>query len=376
MFLKVIYGLALLDFLVVIHELGHFFAARKCGVAVEAFSIGMGPILLHKTIKNVDWRLSLLPIGGYCAMKGEGDFREAVEENRKVISTESDSLYGCNPWKSFFIGLAGPASNFFFAVFAYFLIAMIGYSYYSAGRKIILADEVYPELHSAAREAGILSGDEIILIDGKEIADFSEIFENVASKGDEDIEIVALRDGEKLSFTVHTDFDKETGTGKIGVVNDTSSIQRRESKRYSFFPAIGKGFYQTCSYIGLTFKGIRTLFRGVELKNAVSGPARITTILGDTAKEGFSVNFKTGFVSVLQLLGLISVSLFIMNLLPIPVLDGCIVLFAFIEGVFRIRIHPKIRYYSQFVGIAILAFLFLVSLYSDFSFFAGNWGQK
>lgn len=371
MLLKILYGLILLDILVVIHEFGHFIAAKISHVTVTAFSIGMGPVLIHKEINNIDWRLSLFPVGGYCALKGESDFQKAVEENLSEIKGDPDSFYGCSPWKSFFIGLAGPFANFLFAVLSFFLIALIGYSYWSAGTKITLADEVYPLIHSAARDAGLLSGDTILSIDSTEVNDFSEIAEYVMVRGDEDLSFKILRNDEILTFIVHSDFDKETGSGKIGIISDKDSVIQRHSKTYSFFPALKHGFCETVKYIYLTFKGIRSIFKGVKIENAVSGPARVTTILGDTAKTGFSINFKTGIVSILQLLGLISVSLFIMNLLPVPVLDGCIVLFAFIEGIFKIRIHPKIRYYGQYAGIFLLCILFAISLFSDFSYFIG-----
>lgn len=371
MILKILYGLILLDILVIVHEFGHFIAAKLSNVTVTAFSVGMGPVLLHKEFKNVDWRISLFPVGGYCALKGESDFQKAVEEKLPEIKGDSDSFYGCNPWKAFFIGLAGPLANFFFSVFSFFLISLIGFSYWSAGTKITIADEVYPFIHSAAREGGLLSGDTILSINGNDVNDFSEIAEYVMIRGDEDLDFKILRNEEILEITVHSDFDKKTGSGKIGIVSDKDSVIQRHSKTYSFFPAIGQGFKETIKYINLTFKGIRTLFKGVKIENAVSGPARVTTILGDTAKTGFSINFKTGIVAVLQLLGLISVSLFIMNLLPVPVLDGCIVLFAFIEGVFKIRIPPKVKFYGQYAGIFLLCILFAISLFSDFSYFIG-----
>ena len=92
--MTIIWGIICLGFIVFIHELGHFIAARLCGVTVESFSIGMGPVLLHKTIKGTDYRLSLLPFGGYCGMKGEKAFQEALEKNLSAIPAESGSFYG------------------------------------------------------------------------------------------------------------------------------------------------------------------------------------------------------------------------------------------------------------------------------------------
>ena len=105
------------------------------------------------------------------------------------------------------------------------------------------------------------------------------------------------------------------------------------------------------------------------MDNAVSGPARVTELLGSTVKEGFSAGFKVGFVSLMSLMSIISVSLFIMNLLPIPVLDGGLILIAFIEIIIRRRVNPKLQYYVQFIGLAFIAFIFIIGLKGDIFYF-------
>ena len=173
--MKWLYGILCLFFLILFHEFGHFLAAKLFGVKVESFSVGFGPILLHRTIKGTDYRLSLIPLGGYCGMKGENDFREAMEQNLKEVKGEPDSLYGVHPMKRAAIGFAGPFFNFIFAIFCFSLINGIGYNYYTYSNKIILADELYENTCTAARDAGLLTGDQIIRINGKEILDFSQI---------------------------------------------------------------------------------------------------------------------------------------------------------------------------------------------------------
>ena len=365
--MTIIIGIILLGFLVFIHEMGHFLASKACGVKVEAFSIGMGPVIIHKEWHGTDWRFSLLPFGGYCAMKGEKDYEESLEEG---VILERDSFYGTKPLRRAFIGFAGPLANFLFSVFAFFLIAMIGYTYYSAGNTIRLATDSYPELHSAAAEAGLLSGDKIISINKKETADFSRIYELVASHPDEDISIFVEREGKQLEFVVHTDMDKSTGEGKIGVMSDPSSVEARLYPRHSFFPAIGQGFYQTFHLIALSFKGIASLFKGVNVSESIAGPARITSMMGETARAGFSAGFKSGLVSVLNFMALICVSLFIMNLLPFPILDGFLVLSSIIEAIFGVRLSPKVRNVVQYLGIAIIAMLFLLAISGDFHYFS------
>ena len=173
--MKWIYGIVCLGFLVFFHELGHFLAAKLFGVKVESFSLGFGPALLHKTIGGTDYRLSLLPLGGYCGMKGERDFQAALDSSSPCIEAERDSLYGINPLGRALIGFAGPFFNALFAFAAFSIIAMTGYTYYSYTAKIKLADEAYPEVHSAAREAGLKTGDTILSIEGKPVEDFSDI---------------------------------------------------------------------------------------------------------------------------------------------------------------------------------------------------------
>ena len=173
--MNIIWGILCLGFIVFVHELGHFIAARLCGVKVESFSIGMGPVLLHKTIKETDYRISLLPFGGYCGMKGEQAFQKAIEEKLSYIPKEENSFYGVHPLKRAFIAFMGPGMNVLFSVLAFTIIAMTGYTYYSADNRIILANEVSITEKSVAYEAGIKTGDRIVSINDKDIKLFSDI---------------------------------------------------------------------------------------------------------------------------------------------------------------------------------------------------------
>lgn len=370
--MKWLYGILCLFFLILFHEFGHFLAAKLFGVKVESFSIGFGPILLHKTIKGTDYRLSLFPLGGYCGMKGEKDFQKAIEEKLPYIEAEPDSLYGIHPIKRALIGFAGPFFNFIFAVIAFSVINMTGYKYYTYSNKIILAGDLYENSVTAAKDAGLLTGDKIIKINNSDIEDFSGIIEAISVRPDEDVQIVVEREGQVLEFTAHTELNKEQGTGSLGVAADVSNIIEKEAPRYSFFVAFFKGFIETTDTVALTFKSIGLLFKGIELKNAVSGPARVTEMLGDSVKDGFAVNFRAGLVSMLSLMAIISVSLFLMNLLPIPILDGGIILIALIEFIFNKKINPRIQYYIQFIGLAFIIVLFVIGSIGDINYFVNK----
>lgn len=367
--MKYLYGLLCLFLLILFHETGHFIAAKIFGVKVESFSIGFGPVLLHKTIKGTDYRISLLPLGGYCGMKGEEEYRTALEENLPEIPATPDSLYGVHPLKRAVIGFAGPFFNFILAVIFCSLIAGIGYDYVTFSNEIILSNELYPGSSMVAQDAGILTGDKIIQINNKEIKNFSDIISEVSMLPDEDISVTVNRSGQIITFNLHTEMDKSSGSGKIGVASNPDLKIVQHTPHYNFFQAVGQGFKDTAEYISVTFKTIPVLFKGIDFSSAVAGPVRVTQMLGETVKEGFAAGAKIGFLSVIQFMSYLSISLFLMNLLPIPVLDGGLILFAVIEAVTHKKIKPKVQSIIQYVGIAIIAVLFIVALTSDITYF-------
>ena len=367
--MRIVIGLICLCFLIFFHELGHFLVAKLFKIKVESFSIGMGPILFHKTIKGTDYRISLFPFGGYCGIKGEKDFQEALKNNYSKIEGEKDSMYGCHPFKRAAIGFAGPFFNFLFAFFAFTVILLTGYTTYSYSNKIIIASELDSSIQSQAGKAGLKTGDEIIKINNKKIEDFSDIIFEISKRPDEDIEISVLRDKEIIEFSVHSVLDKTSGTGKIGISADTTTLLKKVIKSKNFFLAIKDGFLESLNMTFLTLKGIFTLFKGVDLKNQVSGPARVADMIGEVVSESATQGKKAVFINLLNFMALISISLFLMNLLPIPVLDGALILFALIEGIFRIRLHPKFYYYIQFIGIFIIIIIFIIGVSGDFIYF-------
>lgn len=369
--MKWIYGLLALCILVIIHEFGHFIAAKLLGVKVESFSVGMGPILFHKKIKGTDYRLSLIPLGGYCGMKGEKDFQNAIENNLTEIKAEPDSFYGVHPLKRAIIGFTGPFFNFLFVIVALTIINFVGYQYYTYSNKIKVLDTIQingEEIESPAKIAGLQTGDVITKINNKEVSDFTDIYNEIAINPKEELTFVVLRNNVELEFLINTVIDKSTGVGKIGIQADSQPIVKSTPK-YNIFQAFWQGIKGAFENVVVTIKSLGVLFKGVEIKNAVSGPARITDILGSTIEEGFSENFKIGIISILELMSLISVSLFIMNLLPIPILDGGIILIAIIEAITRRKISPKIQYYIQFIGIAFIIFVLIIGLSGDISYF-------
>ncbi|MGL4982606.1 MAG: RIP metalloprotease RseP [Treponemataceae bacterium] len=451
---NVILGLIGLGIIVFIHELGHFIAARLCGVEVETFSIGMGPVLLRKKYGKTEYRLSLIPMGGYCGMKGEKGFQDAIENNLSAIPKDDGSFYGVHPLKRAAIAFSGPLFNFIFAIFAFIIIAIVGYSFSTTPNKIILVSDIDPTAQSIAKDAGLNTGDIITAIDGTQITNFSDIYSSIAVNAQKTLSVQVDRNGEKLDFKLTPSLETSTGAGKIGIyswvdpvidsvknaspahlaglqkddliiaidekpifhtidlslalqdksnakislLRDNQQIDTEislpyneagrselgvffksideHSKTYSFFPAIAQGVKETFNLLSLTLKSLGLLFKGVDVTQAVSGPIRITLMIGEVAQSGFSKSFAAGVVNSLNFLALISISLFIMNLLPIPILDGGLIVFAVLEFIRKKQVPPKILYKIQFVGLGFIAILFSLALFSDARFILGSLFRK
>lgn len=371
--MKWLYGIAALGIIVFIHELGHFLAAKLCGVEVLSFSLGYGPKILHKTIHGTDYRLSLFPLGGYCGMKGEDDFRTAIDAGQDAIIKSPGSLYAVHPLLRAVIGAAGPVFNMLFAMAALTTVALVGYTYQSYSPRIKLADEAFEGMHSAARDAGLSSGDIITEIDGKRVVSFADIIQAVSPRPDEVLSVTVDRDGEERTFMVHTDMDKKQGTGKIGVTIFSGEVFSYEMERMKALDALRYGVKEPCVMVVITIKAIGMLiFRKLDVGQAVSGPVRITDMIGTSAEEGFGEGAREGTASVLDLMAVISVSLFVMNLLPIPILDGGLVLFSLIAFCTRREIKPVVQYRAQIVGMVIIGLLFCAGISSDVAYFIGK----
>lgn len=453
--MTLIFGLLGLSLVVVIHELGHFFAARSAGVGVDAFSIGWGPRLASFTRGGVEWRISAFPLGGYCKLKGEDSFRIALERKLETIPAEAGSYYGASPWRRIAIGAAGPASNAVFAVVLFALAAGFGTTIVTPSNRIILASG-YPALSSTAQPnpadaAGLVTGDRILSIGGKPVRDYSDLQQLIGIAPGKPLAISVDRDGRPLELTVTPRLDTSTGAGLIGVYAWTDplvgsvapgsaadiagllpgdriasvegkpventidffsalagkpeilelearrngqavplklvltwgktgesdsgigfAMMRRTVRADSLAQAVSMGFADTKDTLSLTLKGFGLLFSGVDVMKAVSGPARITWMVGKTASDGFKAEGAAGLVPVLKFLGFLSVGLFVMNLLPIPALDGGQILLFFAEWIKRRPLKVKTIYRFQYVGAAMIAALLLLSTFSDILFFTGK----
>ncbi len=206
--------------MVLIHEASHYIVARLVKIRVTTFSIGFGKRLLGFRYKETDYRLSLIPLGGYCRFDGEESLRLALEKRMKSIPSREGDFYASAPWKRILVSIAGPTGNIVLSILIFTAIAWIGYNEQYTEPEIILISE-YSEngLTWPADEAGLKTGDLILEIDGRKIDRFQELQQRLIFRPGERIALTFLRDGKKLSTTIIPQLDKVDGRAVIGVMN-------------------------------------------------------------------------------------------------------------------------------------------------------------
>jgi len=443
---KIALGLFGLGIVVFIHELGHFLAARLTKIDVEAFSIGWGKPILKKKIGSVEYRLGMFPIGGYCKMKGETDYKEVWENIKNGISPEKGSFLAASPPARILVSFGGPFFNLIFAVILLSFLWGIGFEINTLENKIILASEITPGELYPADEAGLKTGDRIIEIAGRKVSYYHEIQENIALNPDKMLPITVERDGRVLSLNVRPALDKSTGAGRIGVsfwvdpvienIQEGSSAdikglrpgdiltsangmplrnsldfsKIRENKpetllleyerngrkgqvefnaedienefgfswasihyrtpNLSFPAAFAMGIKESYKTLTISIKSLKLLFMGIDLTKAVSGPVRITYMMGDIAAQSYgNGGFGTGLRSFIEFIALISVALCVMNLLPLPILDGGMIILFLVEFIRRKPAPPRAISVFQTCGMVIIFTLMAFALFGDLLFF-------
>ena len=328
----IIIAILVFGVLIFTHELGHFLAAKACGVGVYEFSLGMGPKLFSFKKGGTQYSLRLLPIGGFVQMVGED------EENYAP-----DSFMQKKVWQRIAVIFAGPFMNFVTAVITFIIVFMLMGVPSSAN---IVGS---PIEGSPAAVAGLEAGDKITAINGIEVSDWDSMVAAIqAQTGGEALNIEAQRDGETLQFTITPYFDETQNAWLIGINSGTEKL--------NLFRSIGYGFEQTYYYTKLLLVSLWQMITG-QVEPDVAGPVGIVTLVGEVAQVGFA--------NVLLLLGILSINLGVINLLPLPALDGSKIVFLAIEGVRGKAIDPNKEAMIHFVGFALLMILMLVITYQD-----------
>lgn len=338
--MKYIIAILIFSLIILFHELGHFLLAKRNGIRVNEFSLGLGPTLVGFTRGETKYSIKLLPFGGACMMEGED------EESSDEASFQKKSV-----WARISVVAAGPVFNFIMAfVFAFILILCVGFD------RPVINDVI--EGHPA-QEAGIEAGDTIVSMNGKRIHFYREVSLYTFFHPGEPIDIVYQRDGEQMEATVNPVFDEEQGKYLIGFygtgVREKGNVL--ESLKYSAF--------ELKYWINTTFDSLKMLVTGRVGFNDMQGPVGIVKTIGDTYDESKSDGGFWVFVNMLNIAILLSANLGVMNLLPIPALDGGRLVFLVIEAIRRKRINPEKEGMVHFVGLMLLLVLMVVVMFND-----------
>ncbi len=222
MIITIIVGLISLGIIIFIHELGHFLTAKSFGITVEAFALGWGRKLFSFRRGETEYRINIFPMGGYCKMKGEEEFRKALAEKRDTFHPSPGSLFSVSPLKRLATYAAGPAANFLLAAILLSMVVWIGYTYTTFSNTVILTSD-YPEMFasaeepSPAQEAGLQTGDQIIELNGKSVQTFSDLQQIIAVNPQQRMQLVIQRNSERVETFITPGLDRSSGAGYIGV---------------------------------------------------------------------------------------------------------------------------------------------------------------
>lgn len=353
--LTIISIIIVLGGLIFFHELGHFIIARVFGMGVSTFSLGFGPKLLKHKFGKTEYALSLVPLGGYVALVGESD---AVDLPEGFTRKESFALRPA--WQRLLVIAAGPVSNILLAWFLCWFLA------WQWGTPVLQPVIGATQTDSPAARAGIQPGDRIESVDGVAIDSWDAMSKAIGESDGRPMRLEVLRPGkdgepdETLNLTLtaekstrKTIFGEDETAWLIGVRAGTSVLTRPES----FWEAAKAGAIQTWNLVYLTWQSFVKLAQRVVPLDQVGGPIMIAQMVGEQARQGLP--------GLLALTALISVNLGILNLLPIPVLDGGQIVFCLYEIIFRKPLPQKAQEYATRAGLVLLIGLMVLATFND-----------
>lgn len=386
--MSIVLALLALSFLVFFHELGHFLAAKFFKVGVLEFSIGMGPRILSEVFHNTRYSIKLLPLGGSCAMLGEdaagsGDFLTAKGEEEEdvldfdgvVFAKEDIDKYSFEKkpaWQRFIICFGGVFHNFLLAfVLAIILTLNVGTEFPIIGAATV---------QTPAMESGLEENDRIVAIELangsrrsiaslQELSIFLELHQEDFQKGE--IKVTVLREGKKESFSFSPYRDPETGRYRLGV-----QLKNGRVKAKNVLQVLEYSYYEFRFNARIVFDSLAMILKGRVSRQDVMGPVGTVAVIGGAVQQSSSGGLRLTILVLMNLSLMLSVNLGIMNLLPIPALDGGRLLFILFEMLLRKRLNPKWEERINTVGMAILLLLMVAIVFNDvFNLFTGVYSK-
>ena len=353
--------LFVLTVVVFVHEMGHYLIGRWCGIGVRAFSIGFGPELFGFNDRHgTRWKLSAIPLGGY--VKFVGDMAVTSEpdpdEMKRLSEEEKRVAFHTQPiWKRAATVVAGPMFNFLLTVVV-FAVMFAAYGRFVSEPTVA---EVRPD--SPAAIAGFMPGDRFVSVDGVAVETFADVQRLVSGRAGDEIVFVMLRDGEEIELRATPALTEQTDAlgnvvkiGVIGVVNNEEMGQPRLIT-YSPLQALGEAVDETGHIIARTGQFLQRFVAGREDRCQLGGPVKIADMAVKAAQ--------LGFVWLVQLVALLSVGIGILNLLPIPPLDGGHLVFYGIEAVMRRPVSERVMEGVYRVGLLVVLMFMAFVFWND-----------
>ncbi len=338
--------LLVLGVVVIVHELGHFLAARALGITVETFSVGFGPeIAGFKDKRGTRWRVAWIPLGGYVKFKGDENVASlpSAEDLEKLTPAQRQGNFHMAPlWRRTLVVLAGPFANFFLGLAIFTgMVLWTGIVYQQA--EILCVDHNTP-----AEKAGFQKGDKILSVGGEPIRSFEDFRSHVVLNAGSEIKIAVERGGKTVDLRATPELSEGECLGRLGV-EGRSSDENAKVETAGLFTATGEGFRRTWRIVESPFQFLGQLFRGNACASSLGGPVKIAEVSKTFASQGF--------VNLIPLIAFISVSVGLFNLFPIPVLDGGHLLFYGAEAILRRPLSQRAQEAGFQFGFALLLML-------------------